>query len=278
VLVVGSANVDVVLHLDSLPEPGETALARGSERGFGGKGANQALAAAAAGARVALLGRVGADPAGEAYRERLSAAGVEITHLVPVPGVPTGTAYVMVDGDGENSIVVEPGANSRLTARDLAPVSDLGPGDVLLVQCEIPHDVVVAAIRAGHAAGARVVLNLAPYAPLPDDVFPLADPVVVNEQEAILFQEGIFAENSLGLKADVAGSLLITRGEAGATWGDLDLPAEPVDQVVDTTGAGDAFCGALAAALAGGADDEQALRVALAAGADAVRRPGAQPR
>jgi ribokinase len=274
VVVVGSAGADVVLLVDRLPGPGETVLTTDVQRGFGGKGANQAVAAAAAGAAVLLIARVGDDDIGATYRERLAGLQVDVRGVSSTPGARTGTAYVMVDGAGENSIVVDPGANAALTPADLVPLADLVPGDVLLTQCEIPAETVAEAIRRAHGAGARVVLNLAPFTVLPADVFSLVDPLVVNEEEAALLA-GSMLPGALGQP----GSLLVTRGAGGASWGDLALPAVRVapDLVVDTTGAGDAFCGALAAALAAGSDRETALGRALVAGADAVRRVGAQP-
>jgi ribokinase len=279
VLVVGSANVDVVLLVDDLPEPGATVLAHRTDDGFGGKGANQAVAAAAAGAPTTMVGRVGGDAAGAAYRERLAGFGIDVRHLLVTAGARTGTAYVMVDDDGENSIVVDPGANAEVGLADLDPVADLEPGDVLLVQGELPHRVVAEAIRRAHAAGARVVLNLAPYISLPADVVELADPLVVNEEEQRSRELAAPLFEKLGRTEGVPASLLVTRGARGAVWGDLELPATavPEDEILDTTGAGDAFCGALAAALAAGSDRASALRAALAAGADAVRRLGAQP-
>jgi ribokinase len=279
VLVVGSANVDVVLLVDRLPEPGATVLARRTDTGFGGKGANQAVAAAAAGAPTAMIGRVGDDAAGAAYRERLAGLGVDVRHLLVTAGARTGTAYVMVDAEGENSIVVDPGANAEVRVADLEPIAGLAPGDVLLVQGELPHRVVAEAIRRANAAGARVVLNLAPYVSLPADVVELADPMVVNEEELRGLELAAPIAAKLGRPEGVPASLLVTRGARGAVWGDLELPATavPEDEILDTTGAGDAFCGALAAALAAGSDRESALRAALAAGADAVRRMGAQP-
>ena len=280
VLVVGSANVDVVLLVDQLPQAGETVLARTYRRRLRRQGRQPGGGRAAAGARVAMIGRVGDDAVGAAYRDRLAGLGVDVRHLKLTPGWRTGTAYVMVAADGENSIVVDPGANAALAVADLDPVDELGPGDVLLVQCELPAQVVAEAVRRAHAAGARVVLNLAPTLALPADVVELADPIVVNEEEA-RWLTGFDAQLAtlVGDPAPSPASLLVTRGGDGATWDDLARPAVPVPagEVVDTTGAGDAFCGALAAALAAGSDREPALRAALAAGADAVRRVGAQP-
>lgn len=260
VVVLGSLNVDLVTRVERHPAPGETVLGEGLRRLAGGKGANQALAAARAGAAVTMVGAVGDDEGGRAYAARLAAAGVD-TAALAVADEPTGTALIVVDAEGENSIVVVAGANATVTA-DAVPA--LGPGDVLLVQLEVPLGTVADACRRARDQGARVVLNTAPYADLPDDVLALADPVVANEHEAARL-------------SSTPGSLLVTLGADGARWGDLALPAEPVDDVVDTTGAGDAFCGALAAALADGADDATALRAALAAGARAVRHDGAQP-
>lgn len=283
VVVLGSLNADLVTAVDRHPAPGETVRGRGLRRLAGGKGANQAVAAAAAGAEVVLVGAVGDDEAGRAYLQRLRERGIGTDHLVVRPGQATGTALIVVDEAGENTIVVVPGANATVGDEALAALADLGPGDVLLVQLEVPLATVAEACRRASAAGARVVLNLAPYDELPADVVALADPVVVNEHEAALLRES-------GL---TAASLVVTLGAAGATWGDLVLepPAlAELGEVVDTTGAGDSFCGALAAALVledassrgreadvSGAGREPALRAALAAGAASVRSHGAQP-
>jgi ribokinase len=269
VLVLGSLNVDLVTRVERHPRPGETVLGDGLEQLAGGKGANQAVAAAAAGARVAMVGCVGDDAGGSAYVARLAARGIDTSAVRVCPGVPTGHAVVTVSDDGENSIVVVPGANDLLDEREVAAVDELGPGDVLLVQLEVPRAVVCTAVRRAAGRGARVVLNTAPYAALPPDVVGLADPVVANEHEmAALAEAG--AEPR---------SLLVTFGANGASWDGVTAPAHEVaaDEVADTTGAGDAFCGALAASLAGGAERGAALDVALAAGAAAVRHRGAQP-
>jgi len=269
VLVLGSLNVDLVTHVDRHPRPGETVLGEGLERLAGGKGANQAVAAAAAGAEVVMLGAVGDDDAGRAYVDRLRGFGIGTDALAVLPEHPTGTALIVVDDEGENTIVVAAGANAQVGADALAVVGSAGPEDVLLLQLEIPLGTVAEACRVAKRRGARVVVNAAPYAALPADVIALADPVVVNEHEARLLAE----------TSGLPESLLVTFGAGGVDWNGLRLPAEevPADEVVDTTGAGDAFCGALAAALAQGLDPEDALRAALAAGAANVRHPGAQP-
>ena len=269
VLVLGSLNVDLVTHVERHPGPGETVLGEGLSRLAGGKGANQAVAAASAGAEVAMLGAVGDDDSGRAYVERLRRLGIDTSGVVVRADQPTGTALIVVDGAGENTIVVAAGANAGVGDEAISAVESAGAGDVLLAQLEVPLDTVARACDVAVRRGVRVVLNAAPYAVLPGESLTRADPVVVNEHEARMLAD------TAGLPA----SLLVTFGARGADWDGLRLPAEdvPEDEVVDTTGAGDAFCGALAAALARGEDRETALAAALAAGAAAVRHEGAQP-
>lgn len=266
VWVLGSANVDVVVRVARHPAPGETLLGSDPEVRFGGKGANQAVAAALAGATVRFVGAVGSDPEGDAYRARLAGFGVDVAALRTVPGA-TGRAFIAVADDGENTIIVSPGANAAVGEADLAALDGIGTGDVLLLQLEIDLGVVAEAVRRAHAAGARVVLNTAPYAALPAEVLALADPVVANESEAALLAEA-------GLRPP---QLLVTRGEHGSGWGDLAAPAASVSRVIDTTGAGDTYCGALAAALARGASRREAMTQAAEAAARSVEHEGAQP-
>jgi ribokinase len=269
VVVVGSLNVDLVTRVERLPKPGETVVGSGLDRWAGGKGANQAVAAAAAGATVVMVGRVGSDEAGYAYTARLSALGIDTAAVHVEPASLTGHAFITVDEMGENSIVVVAGANAALSLEDLTPLDSVGPDDIVLLQLEVPVMVVAAAARRGAARGARVILNLAPYAAVPADIVALADPLVVNEHEALMLADS----------DSVPVSLVVTFGAAGAAWdGDqLTGPLVAGSEVLDTTGAGDAFCGALAAALAAGTGRCEALEAALAAGADAVRHLGAQP-
>ncbi|MGE9808221.1 ribokinase [Janibacter sp. G1551] len=270
VLVLGALNLDLVTRVERHPAPGETVLGQGPERFDGGKGGNQAVAARAGGADVAMVGAVGDDEGGRAYLDRLAARGIDVIGVAVRSGVPTGHALITVSESGENTIVVVPGANETVDTGDLrAAVSSIGPGDVLLTQLEVPLRTVAEAARAAAAAGARVIINAAPFAALPHDVIALADPLVVNEHEAMLLADS-------GL---VPSSLLVTFGAGGAAWDLERVDGQPVpdDEVIDTTGAGDAFCGALAAALAAGADRSRALAVATAAGAAAVRHQGAQP-
>ena len=204
VVVLGSLNVDVVTRVERHPSPGETVLGDGLARLAGGKGANQAVAAVAAGASVLMVGAVGSDDGGSAYLDRLRSLGVDVSRVDVRPEQPTGTALIEVSGDGENTIVVVPGANATVTW----PAVELDAGDVLLAQLEIPLDTVATAVRAAAESGARVVLNLAPYADLPAGVLDLADPVVANEHEA----------SQLAVDAPLAGGHPRRRG------GDLGLP------------------------------------------------------
>lgn len=267
--VLGSLNVDLVTRVERHPAPGETVLGESGGRFAGGKGGNQAVAAAAAGASVTMHAQVGDDEAGRAYVERLQARGVDASGVSSAPGAPTGQALITLDEAGENSIIVVAGANGHPDPSAVPEAGGMRAGDVLLLSLEIDLDTVTGAARAAHEVGARVVINLAPYAALPPDVIALADPLVVNESEMRLL-----ADSDL-----LPTSLLVTFGAAGATWDGEQVDGIPVpeDEVVDTVGAGDAFCGALAAALAAGGDRRSALEAANRAGAAAVRWAGAQP-
>jgi ribokinase len=264
VVVIGSLNVDVVVLVERHPRSGETVLGESLRRLPGGKGANQAVAAAEAGATVALVGCVGDDADGTAYVDGLRARRVDVAGVRQVAG-PSGTALVVVDHDGENTIVVVPAANSELRVADVRGV-DLRPDDVVLVQLEIPLPVVMEAIRLAGDMRARVVLNLAPFAELAPDLLDACDPVVVNEHEAAAL-------------AHRPRSLLVTLGPRGARWerfGEVVEIGAPQVEAVDMTGAGDMFAGTLAAALASGADPREAVTSAVAAAARSVTQPGAQ--
>ncbi len=281
VIVIGSVNIDSTTRVNRLPKPGETVTGSDLTRRAGGKGANQAVSAACAGASVAMISAVGADEGGVVYLQRLIGLGVDVEHIAVVEGQATGHALITVDANGENCIVVIPGANACVSAaavRQALKQLRVGPGDVVLAVLELPLEAVSAGARAAAAAGARVVSNLAPYARVDEDVLALADPVVVNEQEAA----------QLAAAGCAVPSQLTTLGSGGAVWNGIRVPGSVVDQreVVDTTGAGDAFCGALAAALAAAgrqgsqANDAlraSALRQAVNAGGRAVRHEGAQP-
>jgi ribokinase len=277
VVVVGSANVDLVVPVERHPAGGETVLGGTLTRTPGGKGANQAVAAArAGGAATSMVGAVGRDDAADLLLASLTGAGVDVG-AVARTDVPTGTALITVDAAGENAIVVAPGANGQV-AVDAAARALLSDADVVLAQLEIPLDVVLEAARA-RRTGVPLVLNAAPSRDLPDALWREVDVLVVNEHEARDLAGPGTADPGRSLLHRVpavvvtlggAGSVVLRRGAP-----DVRVPGRRVT-VVDTTGAGDTFCGVLAAGLARGADLAAAARSAGAAAALAVTRPGAQ--
>jgi ribokinase len=278
IVVVGSANMDLVGLAERLPAPGETVLGDDFVMTPGGKGANQAIAAVRAGGRCTLLAAIGSDSFGVTINARLTASGVDTAHLRTTYG-PSGVAVIMVDHSGENSILVSPGANRTfvdLTDTEAAVVAD---GDVLLCQQEIPARTVIEAARAARSGGTRVVLNAAPARELGPDLLELVDLLVVNEGEARALT-GPGDPDMAALLAKVP-RVVLTLGGAGAWYADREgrserVPPFPVE-VHDTTAAGDAFTGALAVAWGEGRDLVDAVRWACAAGAACVRRVGAYP-
>jgi ribokinase len=282
VTVVGSLNIDLAVLVDHIPAAGETVVARTpGELYFGGKGANQAAAAAAMGGNVSMVGRVGDDDVGERTRADLAARGVQIDGVLTTPGAQTGRATIAVDPHGENLIIVDPGANHRLSADDVGAPA-VRDAAVLLVQLEIPLDVAAAAVMT---ARGLVVLNPAPPAVLPQSLLDHVDVLVPNMSELGLLtdqpaprdrvQAGQLAE-SLGRRFDV----VVTMGALGVlvvprVGEHTHLPAPAVD-VVDTTGAGDCFCGALAVGLAEGKDLVAAAQLAVVAAALSTTAPGAR--
>ncbi|MFJ8752813.1 ribokinase [Streptomyces sp. NPDC102441] len=283
-LVVGSANADLVVGVDRRPGPGESVLGSDLVVHPGGKGANQAVAAARLGARTALLARVGDDAHGRLLRASQQEAGVD-TGGVLVGGAPTGVALITVDPSGDNSIVVSPGANARLSPEDIRAAEPLlASARVVSVQLEIPLATVAETARA-LGPGARLVLNPSPPAPLPDEVLAACDPLVVNEHEAryILGESAGSTPESWarGLIALGPRSVVITLGADGALVSDtrrgdpVRVPSPQVD-AVDTTGAGDAFTAALAWRLGLGEELAEAATFAVRVGAAAVTKEGAQ--
>jgi ribokinase len=275
VVVVGSANMDLVGTAQALPRPGETVLGDEFVMVPGGKGANQAIAAARAGASCTFLGALGSDQFGVSLKARLEASGVDTTWTRVSYGA-SGVAIVMVDAPGENAIMVLPGANSSFTDLDPAETAPVRDADVLLCQLEIPVQTVIAAARAARDAGTRVVLNAAPARPLPPELLDCLDLLVVNEVEAQTITGA--GRDDLGALLALAPRVVLTIGAQGAWYADrtsepVHVPAYPVE-TVDSTAAGDAFLGALAVAWAEGRDLVDAVRWAAAAGAVCVRRLG----
>lgn len=287
VFVLGSINQDFVLKVERRPNPGETVTNAELSTHNGGKGANQAAAAALLGASVTILGRVGGDEFGEPLVRSLEAKGIDTSLVERATDASTGAAFITVTPDGENAITVAPGANRSLTPEDVEAAADaIGDSRVLVAQMEIPLGTVLRAVEVAVERGTRALVNLAPVLEVPRGLLELLDPLVVNEHEAGFLLgskvEGVEGALSAAPKLLSLGprSAVITVGEDGAVLAVEDesvrhLPAPRVE-VVDTTGAGDAFVGALATRLARGATLEEAVGYAARAGAAAVTREGAQ--
>lgn len=283
ILDFGSINMDLVVPVASLPRPGETVLCEGYVTKPGGKGANQAVAAARLGRRTAMVGRVGDDDAGRRLLAGLADAGVDATHVRATAGTASGIALIAVDGAGENAIVVSPGANGRLDAADVvAAQATVSAAAVVLLQLEVP---VAAVLAAAEAARGTVVLNPAPALPLPDALLARVDVLVPNRSELGVLCAApppADAHLALAMAQQLASGrgVVVTLGADGAIvvapGGHAERIAAPVVEAVDATGAGDCFCGALGDALAGGAELVEAARWAVRAAAASVTRRGAQ--
>lgn len=275
VLVAGSVNLDFVVRAPHIPHPGETVLGRNFATYPGGKGANQAVACArAGGARTALLAALGTDAFAAPLEAALQQAGVDL-HAIRVPEQPTGTAFVCVSDDAENAITVAPGANQCLQAEHLPSLDGISH---LLLQLETPLSTVTAYAQAAHQRGITVVLNAAPAQPLPAELLACVDVLVVNESElaTVAKHTGTVAHRLQRLNVPTAVVTIGRQGCCTRSHGKFYLqPAFPV-HAVDSTGAGDTFCGTLVAALSQGADLPRALQVASAAAALACTQRGAQ--
>lgn len=278
VVVVGSANMDVVLTVERMPAGGETLLASGAAQHPGGKGLNQAVASARSGASTTLVGAIGKDAFGESLAQAMESAGVG-NDLVRRSDEPSGQAFILVDGTGENLIVVASGANATMTELTAPERAVVEQGAVLLMQLELPSEIVHEAAVAARAAGRIVILNAAPAAAVDGDLVDLLDYLIVNEHEAKLIGErDDLAEAAAALAARVP-RLIVTLGAHGSdVYDDGELVGTvtpPSVTAIDTTGAGDTYCGALAAAIAEGRQLLDAVRFATAASALSVEKPGA---
>lgn len=287
IAVVGSYGAGLTMRVPKAPGPGETLTGGEYDEGPGGKGSNQAIGAARLGADVTLLTAVGDDAFGAAARELWRAEGVDATHVV-TGARPTMVGFILVEPSGENRITIAPGALDELGAESVADFADeIEAADILVVSMEIPESAVVQALRSGRERGTRTLLNPAPARPLPDDVWTSIDVITPNQTEAPVLL-GLPADHGLGdaelvqqLRARTGGAVVLTRGGAGALLcsdeGVEEIAPLAVEQVVDTTGAGDSFTAALAVALAEGASLGDAARYAAHAGAHAVTIAGVIP-
>jgi ribokinase len=280
VAILGSANMDLVATADHLPAAGETVLGRDFATIGGGKGANQAVAAARAGGDCVMIAAVGDDAFGPVLRSGLDAAGVD-TRLVRTVSGPSGVALIAVDRHGENQILVAPGANAtldKLSGDELAAVTD---AQALVCQLETPISAITQAARAAHAAGVPVVLNAAPARELPAELLDAVDLLVVNQGEAatVAGRPGASVDELIDALLETVPRVTVTLGAAGVAYADRDrvrvwVPA-PVIEAVDTTAAGDAFVGAMTVAWLEGRAIGDALRWGCAAGAAAATSAGA---
>jgi len=280
VVVIGSLNIDLVVLADRLPEPGETVLGGQFATHDGGKGANQAVAAARAGARVSMIGAVGSDAHGQRALAALAAEGIDTSRVRRLDAEATGVAIVAVGPRGENQIVVAPGANASLELDD-GDRAMIGTADCVLTNHEIPAATTVDALRTAHAAGVTAILNPAPARALSSEILTLGPILTPNEHELVVAIGNDITDAALDeLAARHRGPIIVTQGPAGALLVDGQrrerFDGRLAPRIVDTTGAGDAFCGVLAAWLADGHAIDEAIIAANAAGALSVSAAGAR--
>lgn len=284
VVVVGSANVDHVVRVPRLPRPGETVLGTGYAMHLGGKGANQAVAAARMGARVTFVGAVGRDAAGDRSLDALRAEGIDCTTVIRTPDAPTGAAVITVDETGENQIAVAPGANLLLDAVTVAAAVTAAKPAVVLAVLEVPIGSVVAAAAAAAELGTQLVVDPAPPMLLPDELL-ATGPVLTPNVEELALAAGMPPGTSIRTAARQlldrgARAVVVTVGADGililSRDGEDEIPADRAGTVRDATGAGDAFAGALAALLAEGTELVSAARMANAAAGLSVLHDGAR--
>lgn len=287
VTVVGSLNMDLIALSPRIPQPGETIIGKRFHTAPGGKGANQAVAAANLGAQVSMVGSVGEDAFADSLLENLASAGVDHKFVTRYQENATGVALIVVDDHGENSIVVASGANMHLEPADLKIAEDaIASADVLLLQLEVPLETVIQAAEMAQAHQVTVVLNPAPARTLPGELLRLVDFLIPNETEtALLSGKPVSSQEEIEVAAESlrdlgVGNVILTLGERGALLtGASESHLYPAFKVnpVDTTAAGDAFMGAFAVALGEGKSIPDAILFGNAAGALATTRLGAQP-
>jgi ribokinase len=280
VTILGSANLDVVFSVARIPQPGETLIAERADRFPGGKGLNQAVAAARAGATTTFIGAIGRDDNGDLLADTLATAGIA-GDLVRREHEPTGQAFIVVDDSGENTIIVASGANATLTRLTVDENAAIAGSAVLLMQLELPLAAVEAAAEFARRRGVITVLNAAPARELPLAMLDALDYLIVNEHEACLIAGSDDLETASATLAALATRLVVTLGSRGSVLydGGVEIARIPARAVtaIDTTGAGDTYCGAFAAAIAEGMQFAAAARFATAAAALSVQSIGAVP-
>lgn len=283
IVVVGSFNMDLTAYMERMPRPGETVNGRTFKTGPGGKGSNQAVAAARLGAEVTFIGRVGQDVFAQAALDFWKQEGINTEFVVRDPNNATGVAPIWVDDTGENSIVVVLGSNLAMTQADIDRAADvIAAADVVIVQLEINYDIVEYALKVAKAKGVKTILNPAPAGKLAADVVALADYLTPNETELEVLsgKSGDYGAAAQSLLTREGQTAVVTLGSQGAMWlnanGHGTIPTFKV-KVVDTTGAGDAFNGGFAVALGEGKSLEEAIRFGNATAGLSVTKPGTAP-
>jgi len=282
IAVIGSTMMDLTVYADILPAAGETRFGESFTTGFGGKGANQAVMAARTGAKVAMITGIGKDGFGDESLQNFKDCQMDTSSVLRL-NTHTGVAHIWVDGQGQNRISIVPGANFALTPQDaIDEVNKLKNVSVLIAQCEIPQEVTLAAFRTAQELGITTILNPAPYQPLTDDLLELTDWLIPNEIEFAELDHSHRAPDSDEVIASLRskGRTIVTLGSEGAALVTLDgkvkrFSAKKVS-AIDTTGAGDCFIGAFAAALASGASEESAVQFGIDCATKSVMRKGAQ--
>ena len=282
IAVIGSTMMDLTVYADVLPAAGETRFGNSFTTGFGGKGANQAVMAACTGAKVTMITGIGSDGFGDESLANFKNCGMDTSSVLRLP-THTGVAHIWVDGEGQNRISIVPGANFALTPQDAVDeVSKLKDVSVLIAQCEIPQEVTLAAFRTAQELGITTILNPAPYQPLTDDLLELTDWLIPNEIEFAELDKTHRAPDSDSVIASLRsnGRTIVTLGSDGAALvtadGSVKRFAAKKVSATDTTGAGDCFIGAFAAALASGATEESAVQFGIDCATKSVTRKGAQ--
>ncbi|MGC5616409.1 ribokinase [Georgenia sp. Z1491] len=287
IMIVSSTMTDLVSYLDRMPDRGETVFGKDFAQGFGGKGANQAVMAALLGAQVTMVCAVGTDSFGRDTIENFRSSGIGTDFIVEVDDTHSGLAMILVDPDGDNRIVLAPGANELLTPDHVDAAFDGSPApDLVLSQLEVPQETICRGFERARRSGATTVLNPAPAAPVDPELLRVTDWVVPNETELAILLEAETGRTVGDLEADaltfadrIDASLVVTLGERGALLvrdGVAERFEAPAVRAVDTTGAGDAFCGGFAYALAGGASPADAIRLGTTLASDSVTRRGTQ--
>lgn len=286
IICVGSTMVDLISYLQRMPSQGETVFGKDFAQGFGGKGANQAVMAAILGSQVTMVNSVATDSFGRDTIENFRSFGINVSYMEQVGGTYSGVANVLVDPDGDNRIILGAGANEKMTVEQVDRAFRSDACDLVLSQLEVPQPIIQRGFEHGKRLGAITVLNPGPASPVSPEILALTDWLIPNETEFELLYEAEFGSKPTNYTTDAAKfskqlgvNVVVTLGKDGATLvegASIKSFSAPTVEVVDTTGAGDAFCGAFSHAIAGGTPPEDAIQLAIIVSADSVTKRGTQ--